>query len=342
MFGLIPIARGAVIEQMREGMLVLDPQGRIVDLNPAAEKILNVAAPQARGRSALQALPACPELTALLARPSAAQCAMSVGDAHYELYLSALKGRRDLSLGYLLLLHNVTEQNRAHSRIVEQQRALAILEERDRIARELHDGLGQVLGYVKMQAEAARELLGRGQTIAAAALLAQVAVVVQDAHSDVREYIVGTREGMPADSAFLSALEKYARRFSEIYGITVKLNIPGELRNELFEPVVATQLLRIVQETLTNVRKHPRASSVRVDLAATDAGAQIIVQDDGAGFDPAQLVSPDGRRFGLAFMRERAAEIGGTVHLRSAPGAGTQTIISVPLRKAPNEAALGR
>jgi PAS domain S-box-containing protein len=337
MFDPIPVARETVIEQMREGMLVLDNQQRIVDLNSSAEKILGLPAARVKGQPVAQVLPACSDLSARLDDPRMAQSEISMGIGHavrsYALHFSPLRHRRGFPLGHLLLLYDVTEQKWVQAQLVEQQRALATLQERDQVARELHDSLGQVLGYVKMQAQAAREQLARAQFSEADGYLAQLVAVAQDAHADVREYILGSRVGLMADAGFFPALKQYVRQFGEIYGITAELSLPPELADGAFEPMVEAQLLRIIQEALTNVRKHTQARGVRVSLSVCDTRAEAIVQDDGAGFDPALLETAEGQKFGLRFMRERAEEVGGSVQVHSAPGEGTQVVISVPLRK---------
>jgi signal transduction histidine kinase len=233
----------------------------------------------------------------------------------------------------VIVLHDITEVKQARERFMQQQRALATLQERERVARELHDSLGQVLGYVKMQAQAARELLAQNQSAEADTYLAQLVAVAQDAHADVREYILGVRTDISVEAGFILALTQYLQRFGENYGITVELSAPPELSDGALEPMVEAQLLRIIQEALTNVRKHARAHRVHIGLSVYDSRAEVVVQDDGAGFDSALLETAEGQKFGLRFMRERAAEVGGSVQIHSAPGEGTQLIICVPLRK---------
>jgi signal transduction histidine kinase len=130
-------------------------------------------------------------------------------------------------------------------------------------------------------------------------------------------------------------LTQYLQRFGENYGIAVELSAPSELNDGAFAPMVEAQLLRIIQEALTNVRKHARAHSVHIGLSIYDSRAEVILQDDGAGFDSALLETAEGQKFGLRFMRERAAEVSGSVQIRSVPGEGTQVVICVPLRKEP-------
>ena len=336
-FNIVPVARATVIERMADGMLVLDAENHIADLNLMAQKLLGVSPWPAVGRVATQVLAAFPNLIELTRDPAAAQIEMPLNvDAAprcYRVSGSPLTDRRGSQLGRMIVLYDITEVKQARERFLDQQRPVATLQERERVARELHDSLGQVLGYVKMQAQAARGLRAKNRCSEADRYLAQLVAVAQDAHADVREYILGAGTGVSADADILSALTQYLRRFSENYGIATELSAPPELSAGALEPMVEVQLLRIIQEALSNVRKHAGARSVRIGLSVYDSRAEAIVQDDGAGFDPEVLETAEGQKFGLRFMRERAAEVGGSVEVHSAPGEGTQVIIGVPLRK---------
>ena len=239
MFAVVPIGRGTVIERMTEGVLILDVREAVMDLNPAAERILGLSAKQARGRRLRELLPsACAawepppwDVPAGEANSSApghgpdaaakVQLHITTGSGEaartFALRVLTLANRRSFRLGYLVLLQDVTQQLWAQVQIVDQQRALATLRERDRVARELHDGLGQVLGYLKMQAHTARLLLARGQPAGADDCLAQMQAAAQETHADIREFILGSGPGPSGDSAFLPSLERYVRRFGETY-----------------------------------------------------------------------------------------------------------------------------
>ncbi len=332
----IAMAGQAVLAQMREGVLVLDSEGRVASLNPAGERILRLPARQAIGRPAGELLPAYP--AGLLADPAGAEIEISLPEGgpdarQYVMAISPLKDWRESEVGRLLLLRDVTEQKRAQAQIVEQQRALATLQERDRLARELHDGIGQVLGYVKMQAQAARDRLAQDQLAATDAGLAQLVAVAQDAHADVREYILGAKGSAGAPPGFVAALRQYLERFSRQYGLQAELAAPPEGIDDLVAPTAAAQLLRITQEALTNARKHANARRAQVSVQLVGDKVQVTVADDGVGFDPALLATAEGHKYGLGFMRERAQEVGGSVEIRSAPGAGTQVLVTVPRRK---------
>ncbi len=328
MFELLPVARKTVLDQMSEGMLVLDARRRVVDLNPSAERILGVRAIRARGALWDEVIPEHPM--------TESEIIFNVGGAlrYFALRPSPLLGPRGMELGSIILLHDVTEQRRSQARLFEQQSASATLRERDRVARELHDSLGQILAFVKVQTLAAREFLGRGREQEADECLARLAAVAQEAHADVREYISGARAGKSADHGFFPALQDYLQRFRQSCALAVKLNVSSELNDAAFRPMVGAQLLRIIQEALTNVRKHSGATEVDIRITTRDEDyAEAIIEDDGTGFDPSLLELAGTQNFGLRFMRERAEEIGGTIRVQSANGAGSRVVISVPLRK---------
>ncbi len=327
LFNLIPIARGTVIDQMREGVLVLDGDHRIMDLNPSAEKILGVSAARARGASLADLLPGC-------GLENRSEITLGSGESlrHYAVHESALDDRRGLRVGTVILLDDVTVQKQAQAQLLEQQRALATLRERDRVARELHDTLGQVLGYIKMQAAVAQTYLERGEPEEAKRRVSHIAAAAQDAQGDVREYILGAQTGVSGAAPLVPALRDYLRQFGENYGIATELKVSPALADRVFEPMAGTQLLRVIQESLTNVRKHARAHHVEVRIGARDGCAEATVEDDGAGFDPALVQPSGGHGFGLQVMQERAKEVGGAVQVHSAPGEGTRVVITIPLQ----------
>jgi signal transduction histidine kinase len=341
-FDPIPLARQRAVEQLRAGMVVLDPRGRVASLNPAAERILAVPVGRARGRPIEELLPACPAEP--LAGPAETEVEFSLPEGarddagaghelrHYTLAISVLRDWRGLEAGRLLLLHDVTAQKRSQAQIVEQQRALAMLHERERLARELHDSIGQVLGYAAFQIETARELMGDGQAAAADEQLARLAGVVREAHADVREYILNLRVAPSAQVPFSAALQRYLDAFGQNYGIPAELAAGEGWDDAALEPDARLALFRIIQEALSNARRHGAARCVRVTLGTGDAWARVTIQDDGRGFDPGQAaVGSAAGRFGLQFMRERAEQLGGTLRVASAPGAGASVVVEVPV-----------
>ena len=171
LFDVVPVARETVLERMVDGMLVLDAQNRIADLNPAAQELLGT--PRSRAlRAGWRPGPGrlsrpCPTGPRFQDQPrSTFSWGRRRPSGGIRSSGSPLTDRRGFRLGRLLVFRDITESKRAQALLIEQQRALATLQERDRVARELHDGLGQVLGFVKMQAQAAQGLLARDPRMA--------------------------------------------------------------------------------------------------------------------------------------------------------------------------------
>jgi signal transduction histidine kinase len=221
-----------------------------------------------------------------------------------------------------------------NARLHRQVRDQAMAEERERIARELHDSLAQVLGYVSTKAQAAEELLRTGHTERAAVQIGQLGDAAREAYADVREGILGLRTSLGPGRGLADALRGYAGRWQDQTGITAQVTIDSAGMLEQLTPGAELQLLRIVQEALANVRKHARASAVDVWVASDDVAVRVVIADDGRGFDVSRgrSASPGMPQFGLATMRERAESVGGTLEVVSAPGAGTRVVARLPIR----------
>jgi len=198
---------------------------------------------------------------------------------------------------------------------------LELLEERERIAKELHDGVIQSLFAVGMglQGTAAMspdEEIGRR--------LEGAVEEIDRAIRDLRNYIFGLRPGILADRQLGQALEELGHEFSDRSGVLTVVDIDGSVAAELAG--LAGDLIQVVREALSNVGRHADATSVRVTLRRIDTGAELEIDDDGAGFD---VDSPAG--MGLANLRDRVQAIGGELVLESIPGQGTTVRARLPL-----------
>jgi signal transduction histidine kinase len=343
----LPAARATAIEQMRDGMVVVDSAWRVASLNPAAAKILNTSANRARGKLLAKLLPAFADLSARLADAPARTTGPTTGPIEidldtkpearcYALELSPLNDFRGPIIGHLLLLHDITQQRRAQAEILEQQRTLSVLQERERLAHELHDGVAQALAAAYLQASTAKLLLARGETAQVDKCLASLADATLEAQADVREYLLGAQIVISGDHRFFPALREYVARFTQQSGLPVELAVPPQLEKQGLAQAVEVQLLRIIQEALSNVRKHayaPQAHARRAQVILSLAGpqARIAIVDEGRGFDPAAAAS-QGEGYGLRAMRERAEAVGGSLAVISSPGQGTQVVVLMPLK----------
>ncbi|MFT3876227.1 MAG: sensor histidine kinase [Propioniciclava sp.] len=210
----------------------------------------------------------------------------------------------------------------------ERMRAAALLE-RERIARELHDSLAQVLGvaHLRLHALAARPSVRADEPAHREVL--DLAELCHEAYADVREAILALRESTNPDRTLLEHLRAYVATFSRTSGVPTSLVVHTGAEPCL-APCAEIQVVRIIQEALTNVRKHSGASGATVTVRALPHQVECTVADDGVGFEPADALSGDG--FGLTSMRERAEAAGGGLHVDSAPGRGTRVTVRVPGR----------
>jgi DNA-binding NarL/FixJ family response regulator/signal transduction histidine kinase len=219
------------------------------------------------------------------------------------------------------------------AQVVEQQRAVAMLEERERLARELHDGIGQVLGFLNVQAQSANDSVQADDRESASQLLARMAEVAQEAHDDVRGYILGLKRepSTRPRQDFLTQLEQYCQHLSKNFGFVTKLNLPEQIPLLLADKAVETQLLYVIREALSNARSHSGQKEAAVTITMDEAHIRTIIEDHGSGFP--NYTGPERRKsghFGLGIMRERAEEVGGSLVIDSAPGSGTRVTVVLP------------
>lgn len=211
------------------------------------------------------------------------------------------------------------------------QREAAVAEERGMLARELHDSIAQSLAFMKIQLQLLQDAQRKGQGAAVARLLDELALGLKESTADVRALLMHFRTRTDGDD-LLPALQQTLQKFRLQSGVQAELEVDGH--GAPLPADVQVQLLHVVQEALSNVRKHAGARQVHVRLAHQPHW-QIDIRDDGCGFDAA-AGPPDDSHVGLRIMKERAAKVGAAVELDSRPGAGTRVRVSLPESEALN------
>jgi len=220
------------------------------------------------------------------------------------------------------------------ARLQDQLRNLAIETERERIAREMHDGLAQVLGYVNTKSQAVEQLLAAGRLDDAREHLAELGAAARSVYVDVREAILGLRSPITPGLGLVGAIAAYADRFSDASKIQVSVNATPEARAVELAQGVDAHVFRIVQESLTNVRKHAGASRVTIGLQRAGDDLEVRLADDGRGFPEGSGSDGTWPRYGVAAMRERAEAIGARLVLSSGRGGGGIVTLAVPIHRA--------
>ncbi len=212
-----------------------------------------------------------------------------------------------------------------HALLAGQLQTLAVTEERERIAREMHDGLSQILGYLGLEIQTLEALVQTGDEASLLEQLREIRRHINEAYVDVRENILSLRTTLSGDKGLISALGEYIDEFG-VYDDTEITLVVDALDPLPLSPLVEVQLIRIVQEALTNMRKHAQARHTQVKLSVENGWVYASIADDGVGWD-GQL---DNGHFGLQMMRERAESVGGTLTVASDPGQGTQVTLRLP------------
>jgi signal transduction histidine kinase len=227
-----------------------------------------------------------------------------------------------------------------NARLQARLRDLAVETERERIAREMHDGLAQVLGYVNTKSQAVEELLAGNRVGDARVQLEELGAAARSIYVDVREAILGLRSPINPELGLAGAIEQYAGRFAEASKLGVSVEVSPEARAVALPAETEAQVFRIVQESLSNVRKHARAGRVVVRLERAGDDLQVRLTDDGRGLDPAaDGDAGDWPHYGVEAMRERASEIGARIRWTNAETGGAMVQLDVPLHTVGVEAA---
>ena len=217
-----------------------------------------------------------------------------------------------------------------NARLYEQIQAMAVETERIRISHEMHDGLAQVLGYVNTKAQAVESYLQSGQYEIAQEQVRELGQAARKVYQDIREGILALRSQVASDRSLQDVLQEYIQEYQLQTKVPVKVELAVDSGELGLSPLQEVQVLRIVQEALTNIRKHAGATEISVAFYPQDDRLEIEVRDNGSGFNPLAIKRGEFPHLGLRTMQERAEAIGGEFEVDSAPGRGTTVRVWIP------------
>lgn len=210
-------------------------------------------------------------------------------------------------------------------------KSIAVIQERTRLSQEIHDGLAQLIGSLRMWAEDIQDSVQDGDYETIQSNAQKIEQTARDAYASLREEMLELRDSTNTGKDIIPVISEYLDRFQRQSNIHTQLTIDHEISAMgalLLSPPAEIQLLRIIQEAVTNVRRHAKASQVNVSLAKDNNWLKVTIQDDGIGFN-AENIGDD--RLGLRIIRERAASIQGNIKVESSPGMGTEITLLVPM-----------
>jgi signal transduction histidine kinase len=265
-----------------------------------------------------------PKMTSFLGVPIVAK-----GEVTAAFYLANKRGAREFTAEDQELIETLAAHAAIaieNARLYERSRELSIVEERNRLARELHDSVTQTLFSLSLTAESAAAL-AESDPDRAREQLVTVQRLAAEALKEMRSLIFELRPAELDVDGLVATLRKRIDVLRRVYRKDIELRVRGERR---LDPSAETHVFRIVQEALHNGLKHSQAERLEVELAMQDGRVLVDVRDDGIGFDPEAAQRRSGR-LGLTSMQERARALGGKLEIRSRPGAGTDVRIEAPI-----------
>lgn len=199
--------------------------------------------------------------------------------------------------------------------------------ERRRLSRAMHDGPAQSLTNFILQAEIVQRLFDSDPQRCRAEL-ASLKAAASATFAKVRDFIAELRPMMLDDLGLMPTVRRYVASFNDRSGISTQVQITGQERR--FEPYREVMAFRAMQELLSNAREHSQATQIRVALDADESRVRLVVEDNGKGFEPGQVLGPGSKTVGLSSLRERIELLGGQMAIESSPGQGAQVTLEIP------------
>jgi signal transduction histidine kinase len=333
-----PIALSAVVEGMDSGVAVVGAEGLVVYANPAARRMVRLRTRDLANVGPAQLLQCWPEAAAalkdMMSHTGDQVVDVRHGDDYYEIRVSTLFSQAGALVGKTLVINDITERVQSQDQRLRDSVALTAHQQRELLARELHDNIGQTLGYLNVQLQATRENLIHNGGASVEEDLTRLVEVVRETYSDLRQHIVSMMGNAALRFEFRPKLLALLDGLEQRSGVRIDLAMPADFDEHALGNEAGFQILRIIQEACTNAVKHASAGKLTVKFETVQGLLQVSVKDDGCGFNPAvQQPGKGNMGLGIGIMRERAESLGGDLAVVSAPGKGTEVRVCIPLQR---------
>lgn len=335
LFDVIPVARNRIVERMPQAIVVHDKDGYVLDVNEQAESVLNMNRDRILGQ-ALSSIVRYSRLGAVVEQllPVRSQTVgrevevyidgqIRVFDLHYT---PVLDNGHDRQV-WVLSLNDVTQIRRSREEIQRQRNELTVLEERERMARDLHDNLGQSLSFGTIQTQSILRELERGNRERATHQAQRLLEIMDSAHENLRSFVHNISQEEGHDRSFSELLRSMIRKLPLGEAPRVLIKFPTEMERLFDSQISKYQLLSMTGEAINNSFKHAGATFITVGMRELEKAYEYYIQDNGRGFDPAASLLDDG--VGLTSMQERARLTGGVMKISASDDENTGTRVSI-------------
>jgi PAS domain S-box-containing protein len=329
---LVPVAHEQVFERMGEGIIVVSKDGKVLDSNSRARELFSLSEKDIAGMPVKKVVPVLFPNTVSDYEKSAVLCTDKdlclEGKVHYyerNCTLLTKNSSKKIS-GWIYGVNDITTLHSTQQQVFQQQQQLAISAEQQRVARDLHDNIGQILSFAGIQIQTIQRELEKGNTELAAQYLKKLKEVTDQSYAELRTYIFNLRQPTLQNIPFEKMLSEFAEQISSNLHISCKLQLPEKIPSFFESAEVKSHLFSLTKEAANNCIKHACASEIIFGIQVNmDKNVLYYIQDNGKGI--ASYNSELTHSSGLRIMEERALLTGGRLSVTSEPESGTKITV---------------
>lgn len=320
---LIPLARNEIFENISEGVIITDGDGVILEHNLNALLIFGKNKRIPSG-SVIQTEFPLLDAAAADSESGTAEKTIEHDGKVIEYTVSKIRNSSGMIRGCVYMIRDVTELQLARQKILEAQKESAVRAEQARVARDLHDNIGQILSFAKIQSQAAMRQIQNGKNDAAVEYLKTLQGAVEKSYSDLRAYIFNLRQPQLLKKRLPALLREFVNDARKSLSCRITLSLPKKIPAFFDSPEVKANLLSWTREAVNNAAKHSECSVISVSLKLNEGGgSEYSVRDDGNGISGVKAKGRRTKSSGMKILQERARFMGGEFKIESAVGQGT-------------------